>query len=667
MTSEAHGTHEREVVRLRQRLDRERKARREAERIAEDATRSLYHEVAIRTRELESLIAMGRELALALDRQGFADVIARHAAQAVGFDECGIYTWDRTEDVVVTAGYYPPDRRAVLEDRYDLDVFPETREVLMSRRASIVREADATADPSELRFMQSLGGTLMVQIPMVVNGHAIGTIELLSRSASDLDERQLGLAQTMANEAGVMLENSRLYAQIRHQALHDSLTGLPNRTLLVDRLTHALERGQRHSLAVAVLFVDIDDFKVINDTFGHDVGDHVLTAVASRLAALTRSGDTVARISGDEFSVLLEDLADARTAEAAASRLVGAFEEPIEIGGREIRVSVSVGVDVGTPATRTAESLLANADFAMYGAKRSGKGRHRSYEAAERRAVDDDVRLRLELRRALANDEFRLEYQPIVELAGGAIRSLEALVRWRHADRGVLLPGAFIGSAEETGVIVEMGEWVLRQACVDLKRWQVRRPDLAVAVNLSGRQLHEPALVDRVRELLHETGVPPVSLIVEVTETMLVTDPNAVETLHALKDLGVRVAIDDFGTGYASIGYLRRFPVDIMKIDREFVRDAVTPNGQRLLGGIVQLGRSLGLTTIAEGVETPEQRDRVAETRCELGQGYLFGRPASRAEITRLVVRSSPADRAEAGARSQRPEQPRPASAGTAV
>jgi len=626
-----------QLVRLRRRLDRERKARLEAEAIAERAIRTLYEEVEVRTRELESIVEMGRELAQALDDRRFGDRIARHIAQAVGFDECGIFVWDHDADAVTTAGYHPAQRRTSLRDVYPLNEYPETRRVLIAGRPSITDPLDPNADPSEVAFLIGLGGTLMVQLPMIVNGRTIGTVELISLRGKTLIERQVGLAQTMANEAAVMLENARLYAQIRHQAFHDHLTGLPNRALLGDRIEHALARGRRGNPLVALLFVDVDDFKVVNDSFGHEAGDQVLVTVATRLQRLVRPGDTVARLSGDEFGILLEDLQAAADAEATAGRLVEAFAQPIEVGGRTVAVAVSVGVAAGTAATTSANDLIRNADFAMYRAKSLGKSRHRLYDASEREAADDGARLRSELRQAVALGELRLHYQPIVDLASGEIRSFEALVRWEHPRRGLLSPAHFVPLAEEIGTISDIGDWVLETGCDQLAVWQRLKPTLNLAVNLSGAQLHGDDLVPRVAEVLRRTRITPNSLTLEVTETMLVADPGAAGTLEALKRLGVRLAIDDFGTGYASISYLRRFAVDILKIDREFTDDVETADGLALLGGIAQLGLSLGLTIVAEGIERPNQLARIAATGCNLGQGYLFARPGDAVEATRLL------------------------------
>jgi len=635
--AEARRSPEQDVERLRRRLERERLARHEAEAIAERTIRQLYAQVAERTRELESLVAMGRELAKALDSHEIANLIATHIAGAVDFDECGIYTWDRPNNAVRTAGYFPAVRRAMLDKDYSLIEFPETGLVLTDQRASVIRPSDPSADPSEVRFLTSLGGTLMVQLPIVVSGESIGTVELLSRSRETLDEWQLALAQTMANEAGIMLENARLYAEVRHRAFHDPLTGLPNRALLGDRLEHALRRRRRSGKLIALLFVDIDDFKLVNDTFGHEVGDQVVTAVAGRLQGLTREGDTVARFSGDEFGILLEDLISPQAAEAAAARVIEAFQTPLETGDRQIPVSVSVGVGLGTASLRSAEELIRNADFAMYTAKQSGKGRHRMYDAEERELADARVRLEADLRHAVVRDELRVHYQPIIDLRSGVITSLEALVRWQHPDRGLLLPGSFVPVAEETDAIMEIGGWVLTTACEQLREWQQYQPGLAVSVNLSGRQLQAPALVGEVSRILERTGIDPASLILEVTETILLADPSAESMLLRLKALGVRLAIDDFGTGYSSISYLRRFPVDILKIDREFIKDVESSEGEALLRGIVQLGRSLGLELVAEGIELPGQAATIAATTCDQGQGFLFGRPTESGSITKLL------------------------------
>jgi diguanylate cyclase (GGDEF)-like protein len=642
--SDRSGPPDNEIVRLTRRLERERLARREAETIAERTTRELYARIADRTRELESLVAMGRDLAKALDGHGIADLIASHIAQAIGFDECGIYTWDRPNNAVLTAGYFPIGRRPLLDDAYSLVEYPETGRVLTSQQASVIRSSDPSADPSEVRFLRSLGGTVMAQLPIVVNGQSIGTVELLSRSGATLDAWQLTLAQTMANEAGIMLENSRLYGEIRHQALHDILTGLPNRALLGDRLEHALARRRSDSL-IALLFVDIDDFKLVNDTFGHEVGDEVLVGAAQRIQGLIRQGDTASRLSGDEFGILLEDLGDPDAADAAAARVVDAFKDPLQAGHRAIQLSVSVGVGLASASLTSAEELIRNADFAMYAAKQAGKSQYRRYEATERRLADTRARLQADLREAVLRKELVLHYQPIIALRSGVVTGFEALVRWQHPDLGFMPPVSFFPLAEETGAIVQMGAWVLATACEQLARWQKWSPGLTMSINLSGRQLQDSSIVGDVSGVLNRTGLEPKSLTLEMTESVLVAEPAAEATLLQLKALGVRLAIDDFGTGYSSISYLRRFPVDILKIDREFIKEVESPEGEALLRGIVQLGRSLGLELVAEGIERPNQVARVSATTCQLGQGYLFGRPVDAATAgKRLRATRAPAN-----------------------
>jgi diguanylate cyclase (GGDEF)-like protein len=660
-----------ELERLRRRLERERLARHEAEAIAERTTRELYAKITERTRELESLVAMGRDLATALDSHDVADVMAMHIARAAGFDECGIYMWDRPNNTVVTAGYFPAERRALLDAAYSLVEYPETGRVLIAQRLSVIRPDDPTADSSEVSFLRSLGGTLMIQLPILVGDRAVGTIELLSRSRQDLDDWQAALAQTMANEAGIMLENARLYAEVRHQAFHDPLTALPNRALFGDRLAHALARRRTSSQLVALLFVDMDDFKNINDTFGHEVGDQVLTAAARRLEGLMREGDTVARLSGDEFGILLEDVLRPLVADAVAARVVEAFQQPLEVGQRQIRLTVSVGVALGAASVHSAEDLIRNADFAMYAAKQSGKGLHRMYDASERMIADDRARLESDLRSAVPESQLRVHYQPIVDLRSGAITSLEALVRWQHPERGLLLPRAFVPMAEETDAIFDVGAWVLNAACEQLREWQRSHPALSVSVNLSGRQLQDPRMVAEVHFALARTGVDPSSLTLEVTETVLVADPTAEAVLLRLKALGVRLAIDDFGTGYSSISYLRRFPVDILKIDREFTRDVESAGGEALFRGIVQLGRSLGLQLVAEGIEQAVQEERVAAAGCALGQGYFLGRPTLSAGITTLLAATPRADRRRREDRlsvpASRPEAGKPSALASAL
>ncbi len=588
---------------------------------------------------------MSSELARSLDPSAVGDLIARHIATATGVEECGISYWDREGDRVVTYGYFPPERRAAIEPSYALAEYPETGRVLTESRQVVVCVDDATADSREVEYLREIGNQVSAMLPLVAKGQAIGLVELTSPQNITFDERRLGLAQTMANEAAMALENARLYEQVRHQAFHDPLTRLANRTLFRDRLDHALSRALRGLGSVAVLFVDLDDFKTVNDSRGHTVGDALLVAAGERLVSVLRPGDTVARLGGDEFAVLVEDVGDAREAIVPAERILAAFSVPFVVGGAELFVGASIGIAIGAAGERTTDELLRNADFAMYQAKSLGKGRHAMFEPRMRDAAVERVELATMLRHALDREEFTLHYQPIVDLRTGATRGVEALIRWQHPERGLLMPGAFIGIAEETGLIVPIGRWVLRQACRQARQWQDRYPSdppLTMSVNLSPRQFTDPRLVTGIAEALRDADLEPESLTLEITESVLVGDGDStVEKLRQIRSLGVRLAIDDFGTGYSSLSYLQRFPIDILKIDRAFVEAIGQPEGNALVRSIVDIGRTLHLKTVAEGVEHPDQPGQLVELDCDLGQGYLMNRPQDASAIDAYLARTA--------------------------
>jgi diguanylate cyclase (GGDEF)-like protein/PAS domain S-box-containing protein len=447
-----------------------------------------------------------------------------------------------------------------------------------------------------------------------------------------------GLRYTIATGIDIT-DRKNLEDELAYKSLHDPLTSLPNRRLLMERLEHALR--SRRGGGTSVLFVDVDDFKTVNDRFGHDIGDLVLKVVGERLVEEVRPGDTVARLSGDEFVVVLEDATDDNTPDLVAIRLLDALAQPIEVREQRLALTVSIGTAVVESSATSADELLRNADFAMYAAKQAGRARYRAYAFEDRDAADDNSRLAADLQGAVDRGELRLHYQPIVDLRSGVITGVEALVRWQHPERGLLAPGLFIPIAERTGGIIEIGRWVLDTACRDLKAWQRGTPDLSMAVNLSGRELESPTVVEHVRRALRENGIAPATLILEVTESVLVTDPTSVAELAGLKALGLRLAIDDFGTGYSSISSLRRFPVDILKIDREFTDGADSPGGLRLLRGIAQLGHQVGLGLVAEGIERAEQIGAIVEAGCLEGQGFLYARPVE-AERLAALLRGGP-------------------------
>ena len=426
-------------------------------------------------------------------------------------------------------------------------------------------------------------------------------------------------------------ERKRFEEQLAHRASHDALTSLPNRSLFRDRLGLAFARAARRSTRTAVLFLDIDHFKVVNDSLGHTAGDHLLVLVAERLGGVVRPEDTLARLGGDEFVVLVEGIASPHDALGVAGRLESALEQPFALSGGEVFVSASIGIAISGGPESSPESLVRDADAAMYRAKERGRGRCEMFDA---QMLEQAVR-RLEtesaLRRAIAADEFRVAYQPIVDLASGEITGLEALVRWEHPHRGLLLPGDFVPLAEDTGLIVPLGAIVLDRACRQTREWGARagRP-LTVSVNLSGRELGVPSLVTAIAQTLDASGLDPALLCLEITESMLMTDVQAsIRSLTALRALGVRLAVDDFGTGYSALAYLKHFPVHQLKIDRSFVagleRD---PRDAAIVSTVLALAESLGLDAVAEGVETRAQEEHLRALGCRLAQGYRFARPA---------------------------------------
>ncbi|MFL5843654.1 MAG: putative bifunctional diguanylate cyclase/phosphodiesterase [Solirubrobacteraceae bacterium] len=446
----------------------------------------------------------------------------------------------------------------------------------------------------------------------------------------------------LARSINYAVERKRVEVELAHQALHDALTGLPNRGLFLDRLAQALTRLGRHSGSLAVLFCDLDRFKVVNDSLGHGAGDMLLVDVARRLEGLLRAGDTAARFGGDEFVILCEDITGAHQAISVAERVSSALAAPFVLGDDEAFVRTSIGIAMATGQESRPEALLRDADAAMYRAKEKGGG---VYEV-----FDDDMRARavkrLEIENALyrahERGEFLLHYQPQVSMATGAVAGMEALVRWRHPERGLVTPGEFIGSAEETGLIIEIGEWALREACRQLARWTAAGrtgPPLRMSVNLSARQCAHPDLVTIVQTALRESGVDPQAICLEITETAVMADMEAsVGVLDQLRALGVSLAIDDFGTGWSSLRALQRFPVDEVKIDKSFV-DGVArdPQEAAIVAAVISLSHALGLRTVAEGVESVAQVDRLRTLGCDVAQGYFFWRPTAPEDLTQLV------------------------------
>ncbi|MBG0560037.1 putative bifunctional diguanylate cyclase/phosphodiesterase [Actinoplanes aureus] len=442
-----------------------------------------------------------------------------------------------------------------------------------------------------------------------------------------------GLVITMRD----VTEQRRLEQELTHQAFHDAMTGLANRVLFNDRLKHALARGARDGSVVGVLFIDLDDFKIVNDTLGHAVGDQLLIEVASRIAGALRADDTAARLGGDEFAALVENVNDPGAVEETANRILAALAPPIQTDAKPLHAVASIGITT-TPEASDADELLRQADLALYVAKGAGKNQWRRYQAHLHNEMVERLELRSALDHAVNEGHFLLHYQPIVDLAAGTPVGFEALVRWHHPKRGVITPDQFIEVAEESGLIVPMGRWVLEEALRTVAEWRrILPPELApyVSVNVSVRQFRENGFVDQVRNALQHTGVPPQGLMLEITETMLVKDDEQVWTnLATLRDLGIRIAIDDFGTGYSSLGYLRQRPIDVVKIDKTFIDDMITSHQPlALVTGIVSLAQSLGLIVVAEGIESPTHRELLVRMGCPFGQGYLFSSPLGPTEV----------------------------------
>lgn len=500
------------------------------------------------------------------------------------------------------------------------------------------------------------------------------TVRLPARAMDDLgflaasfNETAEQLGNAVRTLEGEIHERTRAELALRaskealtHQAFHDQLTGLPNRARFLERVTSALHTGSPER--TAVLAVDLDGFKVVNDTFGHASGDALLREVATRLLSATRGSDVVARLGGDEFAVLLCYLRDEGETRLVADRIIRALDTPIAIGDRTTSVGASIGIAYGARAgaePRSApddpegldpvDALLHDADVALYHAKTLGKGRWATFDPSMNDADTQRRSMQRELRRALGRDEFELMYQPIVSLDTGRVRRFEALVRWTHSQYGPISPGTFIPLAEESGQIVALGRWVLVAACQQLAEWQRQLADtacepLSLCVNVSGRQLQHPGFVKEVAAIVRDTRVIPGTLILELTESAVIHQPEVARRLMTeLKTHGIRFALDDFGTGYSSLSYLQHFPIDVLKIDRSFM-EGVTRGGppQTLVRTIIQLGNALSLQTVAEGIETDEQRQAVMEMGADYGQGYLFARPMAARTVMDFVLASAP-------------------------
>ena len=513
-------------------------------------------------------------------------------------------------------------------------------EGVVLRREPLVVDDFATLDIEPGSALLEFGIRSGVHVPIFGGAGVIGMLTAHTRELRRFVEDDVSFLRSVANILGTAIERKFAEEQLTRLAQFDTVTGLPNRHVFRDRFGDALVQARRNGWAAGMLFVDLDRFKAVNDTFGHAVGDKLLGAVAKRLEGAVRAGDTVARLSGDEFAVVLSSIEDGNDAGLVAQQIIHALGAPFEIDNHEAFVSASVGIALYPSDGSTADELLKNADTAMYRAKQQGRNGYQFYLPQMKERLMERLQLEAGLRGALDRREFMLHYQPKVQLDTGMISGFEALLRWRHEGR-LVPPSEFIPILEETGLIVRVGEWVLRSVCEQLSHWRARgiapRP---VAVNLSARQFQRQSLVSMVEQILRETAVAPELLELELTESLLMSDAEeAVQMLHELKRLGVRLAVDDFGTGYSSFAYLKRFPLDTLKIDRAFVSEAVTnPDDANITVTIINLAHSMRLKVVAEGVETQGQMNFLRQHKCDEVQGYYFARPSPVAECTQALL-----------------------------
>ena len=528
-------------------------------------------------------------------------------------------------------------------------------------RKGLVRQAFVTGKPVSITDITSEGSFERMALaakaglhggfafPLTLGSEVHGVMEFFHRDVRAPDETLEQIAQSIGSQIGQYIVRKQAEEAVQFVATHDALTSLPNRVLFNQSLDRALAFARRHSRRLAVLFIDLDRFKLINDTLGHDAGDNLLTEIARRLTSSLRASDTVARLGGDEFVVLIEEITDPAYIIDVAQKLINALGEPLTLSGHEYRMTASIGISSFPDDADDIQGLLKNADIAMYRAKEQGRNNFQFYSA--RMNVHSVERLTMEsgLRRALDRDELVLHYQPKIDIRSGGITGVEALVRWQHPEHGLVPPAKFISVAEETGLIVPIGEWVLNSACLAQRSWrEAGLPRMRMAVNLSARQLLQTDLVKEIARVLQRTGCEPGCLEFEITESMVMQNPaRAVDLIRELKGLGIAISIDDFGTGYSSLAYLKRFPIDSLKIDRSFIHDLPRdPGNMAITQAVIGMAHSLKLTVIAEGVETREQLEFLRGHDCDQMQGFYFSKPVPAAQVAEMIA---PGAKAAAG------------------
>jgi diguanylate cyclase (GGDEF)-like protein len=622
-----------QALRMLRALDNERALRQETLRHMAEKEQLL---AALQERQtlLERLFRIQRSISHRLPVGEVLDSITEGAAELLGDDTASLRVVDETEPghtvLLSTTGV----ARSAMGDLQRATVYSGLSGQAIQQGRLVIAE-DYGAFPHAHPTLVAQGLRSAMAAPVSRNGEIVGSL-LVGRSERrtySAAEQEILLA--FAEHASLALNDAAAVDGIRrafddavHQATHDPLTGLPNRSLVIDRLDQALARSQRSRGRVTVLFTDLDRFKVVNDSYGHAAGDGVLLCISERLRAAVRPHDTVGRLSGDEFVIVCEDLTD-REALDVAGRVAAAVAQPILLGGRDSIITASIGIAHAEPGTR-AEDMLRDSDVAMYGAKERGRSRIELFDAEMRRRMLDRLEMERSLRTAITAGELRLVYQPIVSFDGWRVVAAEALVRWEHPERGLVQPAEFIPLAEESGLILPLGRWVLAEACRHLAAWRAAgRTELRVTVNLSPRQFADPDLITVVAEALGRAGLPADALWLEITESVLMDDvETAADTLVALHRLGVHLSVDDFGTGYSSLSYLKQFPVDLLKIDRSFIDGLGTdPEDGAIVLAIVSLAQALRLDVVAEGVEHFHQLEALHRLGCDLVQGFLLAQP----------------------------------------
>ncbi|MEH0109967.1 EAL domain-containing protein [Tersicoccus sp. MR15.9] len=631
---------------LQRLLDQERQARLAAEAVVEQGVRDLYH----KQQQLRLL-----------------EAVADAANQSSSVEEAlqvGVRTVCEYTDWQIGHAYLPdPSHRrlrstsiwyGVDEGRFR-DFYDATGDfgfavghglpgsVLASGSPAWVSDIMVDASFTRAEAAGFAGLRSAVAFPILLGSEVTAVLEFFSDQTLDPDETLLRLLAKIGAQLGRVAERERARDRLLHDALHDPLTGLPNRALFSDRLSHAVSRTARDQhAAFAVLFLDLDRFKLFNDSLGHPVGDAVIVEVARRWAACLRAGDTLARLGGDEFTVLLDGITGVNDAVRAAVRMMEALEPAIVVDGQELFASASIGIATSSTGGESTDDILRQADLAMYRAKVLGKGRYEIYDPVMHEQAVGRFSLESRMRQALQAEEFVLHYQPIVSLHDGAIVGVEALVRWQKSPTELVYPDEFIPIAEDTGLIVFLGMWVLREACRTMVHWHEQfptEPPLTVAVNVSARQFAQYDFAEQVGRVLAETGIRPETVKLEITESVSMTNTqHTQEVLAQLEALGVFVSIDDFGTGYSSLAYLHSFPMDTLKIDRSFVAQLDRGDtGRQIIATIMNLARDLGIRVIAEGTETSQHVEELKSLGCDFAQGYFFSHPVESAAVTSLL------------------------------